>query len=72
MSASAPTLTKTWQVGRYTATLTVPPLAAGVLHAVIDWAPHVPNDLTPAELETYRRGRNAAFAELGLPALVID
>lgn len=72
MSAVAPALTKTWAVGRYTATLTVPPLAAGVMHAVIDWAPHIPKDLTAEELQAYRRGRDAAFRDLGLAALVVD
>lgn len=72
MSASAPALTRSWQVGRYTASLTVPPLAAGVVHAVIEWTPHTPNDLTADELQAYRRGRDAAFRDLGLAALVVD
>lgn len=72
MSAVAASLMRTWQVGRYTATLTVPPVTNGVLHACIEWLPHVPRDLTPSELEAYRLGRDRAFAELGLRALVIE
>lgn len=72
MSAAAPALTRSWQVGRYVATLTVPPLDGGVLHGVIDWAPHVPNDLTPEEVQAYRRGRAAAFQALGLSALIVE
>lgn len=72
MSAQAPSLTRSWQVGRYTATLTVPPLAQGVMHAVIEWEPHCPKDLTADEQQAYRRGRDAAFRELGLAALVVD
>lgn len=72
MSAQAAALSKSWQCGRYTATLTVPPVANGVLHASIEWFPHMPRDLTPEELEAYRAGRNAAFKALGLSALVIE
>lgn len=72
MSASAPALTKTWAVGRYTATLTVPPLNAGLVHAVIDWEPVIPDDLTPDELKAYRRGCVEAFTELGLLPVIVD
>jgi hypothetical protein len=51
---------RTWTVGRYTATLTLPPLAAGVVQAVLEWTPHIPDDLTPDELSAYRQGRDAA------------
>ncbi|MFO1226553.1 hypothetical protein [Roseateles sp.] len=72
MSATAAALSRTWQVGRYRATLTVPPVAKGVLHACIEWLPHTPGDLTPEELEAYRLGRDRAFRELGLSALVVE
>jgi len=72
VSAHAPALTRSWQVGRYRATLTMPPVTNGVLHACIEWQPSVPRDLTPGELEAYRLGRDRAFAELGLSAVVID
>jgi len=73
MSAQAAALSRTWKVGaRYVATLTVPPVANGVLHASIEWLPHVPRDLTPEELEAYRLGRDRAFRELGLTALVVE
>ena len=70
MSAQAAALSRTWQVGRYTATLTVPPLVSGVVHAVIEWEPRVPNDLNVSEVQAYRTGLMAAFAELGLGAVV--
>lgn len=72
MSARAPSLVRTWSVGRYTATLTVPPLERGVVHAVIEWEPHCPKDLTADEQRAYRYGRDAAFRELGLEALVVE
>ena len=65
MSAEASSITRSWRVGRYTATLTVPRTKPGHLaSAVIDWTPHVPQRLTDDELATYRRGRNAAVASL--------
>lgn len=73
MSAQAAALSRTWKVGaRYVATLTVPPVANGVLHACIEWAPHTPGDLTPDELEAYKLGRDRAFRELGLTALIVE
>lgn len=73
MSASPPALVKTWSVGRYEVTLTVQrPIAGGITHALVEWSPHQPDDLTVQELEQYRAGRNAAFAELGLLAAVLD
>lgn len=73
MSASAPALVKTWSVGRYTVTFTVQQLVAGgITNALVEWAPHQPTDLTAKELAQYRAGRDAAIAELGLSALVMD
>jgi hypothetical protein len=73
MSAEAAALSRTWSVGRYTVTLTVPPLRpAGVLNAVVEWSPSVPAKLTPDELEQYRAGRDDAIRALGVRALVVD
>lgn len=77
MSAQAATLTRSWAVGAFTATMTVPkPKLGQVASAVIEWSPHVPQRLTDDELATYRRGLNAAVAELsaelGVTAAVID
>lgn len=72
MSAQSAALSRTWRVGRYRATLTVPPVANGVLHACIEWQPHTPSDLTAEELEAYRLGRDRAFRELGLSALIVE
>lgn len=73
MSASAPALVRSWRVGNRTATLTVSqPGASGQRAAVIEWLPDQPRSLSPAELDEYRRGRNAAFKALGLSALIIE
>lgn len=63
MSASSAALIKTWSVGRYTVTLTVPRSADGVFAGNVEWFPHLPNDLTADEMEAYSRGRDAALAE---------
>lgn len=54
-------------------TLTVQQFIAGaVTHAVVEWSPQQPSGLTAQELAQYRNGRDAALAELGLAALVLD
>lgn len=73
MSAQPAALSRTWKVGkRYVATLTVPPVENGVLHACIEWQPHTPRDLNTDELKEYRLGRDRAFRELGLTALIVE
>ena len=73
MSAST-FIVKTWTVGRYTVTMTLPAIRQGAFKVLVEWAPHFPppHSLTRAEAEEYRRGRNAALAELGIPALILD
>ena len=71
--AEAAAFTRSWRVGRYTATLTVPtPRPGKVASAVIDWEPHVPTALTREEREQYRAGRDAAIRSLGINAVVIE
>lgn len=73
MSAERAALTHSWQVGAFTATLTVQHLHPGrAAAAIVEWAPHLPTALTPAELNDYRKGRDIALQALGLPALVVD
>lgn len=77
MSAESAAFVRSWQVGSYTATLTMPKHKPGaVASAVIEWTPHVPAKLTPDETAQYRAGRAAAFAELsqrlGLRIGVVD
>ncbi len=60
MSASA-AFTRTWPVGRFTCTLSLPAEAAGALALSVEWAPDVPERLTAVELDAYRQGRNAAL-----------
>jgi hypothetical protein len=67
MSAEAVAVSRTFQVGRYTATVSLPRLPVGGTGcAVIGWSPCMPDRLSPAELEQYRRGRDAAIHALGL------
>lgn len=73
MSASPPALVRSWRVGKRTATLMVSePGPDGQRSAVIEWDGDTPTNLSPAELNEYRRGRDAAFKALGLNALVIE
>jgi len=62
MSAEA-ALVHTWRVGRWTVTLSMPPLAlGGVRHAVCEWEPCVPGrPLTESERREYDAGLSAAM-----------
>lgn len=75
MSASA-AFTRTWPVGRYTCTLSLPADAAGAVSIDVEWHPAMPERLTAAELEQYRRGRNDAVtawaAAVGTRVAVVD
>ena len=75
MSAST-MFVRSWRVGKYTATLTMPAEAAGVTGLSIEWQPNVPSKLTAAELAAYRRGRNEALqawaAASGRPVAILD
>ena len=65
MSAEAAVLSRSWRVGRWTATLTLPAVKPGTfVNAVVEWTPELPNHLTPAEMKAYRVGRDTAVAEL--------
>jgi len=77
VSAERAMLSRSWRVGRYTATLTVPPPRRGqIASAVIEWEPKVPGHLTEAELDQYRNGRDGALADLagalGITAAVVE
>ncbi|HWH74540.1 MAG TPA: hypothetical protein VNV16_09810, partial [Methylibium sp.] len=66
-----------WQVGRYTATLTVArPQPGQAMHATVEWAPGLPAALSALELQAYRAGRAIAVAELskslGITVAVVD
>ncbi len=65
MSAEPAVFVRSWRVGRWTCTLTVPQATRGVVRsAVTEWAPSFPTELSPEERAQYRAGRNAALAEL--------
>ena len=73
MSAQAAAMSRSWSVGNFTATLTVPKAEPGkVASAVIEWSPTVPTGLTAEELERYRAGRDEAIRALGLKAVVVE
>ena len=77
MSAEAPTLTRSWKVGKRTVTMTVPPVVRGQARCMaMEWSPSMPRRLTKRELREYRIGRDAAVVELaeqtGLRALVVE
>ena len=58
-------LVRTWRVGRRTVTATMPqPRRGQVRHTVMEWSPDQPRRLSQREWKQYRKGRDAAFAEL--------
>ena len=75
MSAST-MFVRSWPVGRYRCTLTLPAQAEGVTGLSVEWQPRVPKRLTEAELAAYRRGRNEALqawaAASGRPVAILD
>ena len=77
MSAQAPALSRSWSVGRFTATLTIArPEPGRLAAAVVEWVPACPDRLTRSELADYTRGRNVAIRELseslGVRTLLLD
>jgi len=78
MSAEAAALARTWSVGRWRVTLTVPSAQLGqVRQAVFEWSPSLPTRmLTKSEMRQYRAGRDRAIGELavalGGPALLLE
>ncbi len=63
MSAAAG-ISRSWSVGRYTVTMTIPRSGSGLLAATVEWDPRLPKRLTEAELQQYRAGRDAALADM--------
>jgi hypothetical protein len=78
MAAEAASLARTWPVGRWTVTLTMPPRApGGHQFASCEWLPKMPDrPLTAGEMHQYRVGRDRAVAELaqalGISALILE
>lgn len=73
MSAESAAMSHSWRVGKYTVAMTVPKPRPGTVASVcIEWELHVPQRLTPDEIEQYRAGRDATVAALGLTAMVVD
>jgi hypothetical protein len=65
MSAEAAFATRSWKVGRYTCTLTVPRIRFGeVMHATCDWSPEQPQRLSAKEAAEYRRSFAKAMVEI--------
>jgi hypothetical protein len=70
-------LSRTFQVGERTVTLTIPrPTKGRAVSVACEWSPDVPVRLSPMEWREYVAGRTAALAEvaaeLGLHVAVID
>ncbi|MDP9124023.1 MAG: hypothetical protein M3N82_05410 [Pseudomonadota bacterium] len=78
MSAEAAALARTWSVGRWTVTVTLPEVAPGQMrHAVLEWSPAMPTrPLSKSQMRQYRRGRDRALGELAAalvgPALLLE
>ncbi len=65
MTAESAAIMRTWRVGKRKVTMTAPQVRIGqVGMATIEWAPDMPRRLSRRELKQYRKGRDAAFAEL--------
>ncbi len=70
-------LVRTWRVGKRKVTVTVPQIRTGqVLYAAFEWTPNMPRRLSRREWRQYRKGRDAAFAdlfaELGIRGLLCE
>ncbi len=70
-------MVRTWRVGKRRVTLTAPQIQTGqVLHAAFEWTPDMPRRLSRREWKQYRKGRDAAFAdlfaELGIRGLLCE
>ncbi len=65
MTGEAAALVRTWRVGKRKCTRTVPRTRPGeVYSAAIEWHPDLPRRLSRREWRQYRKGRDAAFADL--------
>ncbi len=65
MPGESAAMTRTWRVGKRTVTATLPRARSGqVAHAAFEWHPDMPRRLSRREWKQYRKGRDAAFAEL--------
>lgn len=64
----------TWRVGRWTVTLSMPPIAPGVIHnAVCEWDPAMPSrPLTASEQQQYQQGLQQAIRAIAAKAAVVD
>ena len=57
MTAEAAAMTRTWRVGRWKVTATVPQIRAGqVASAAIEWHPDMPRKLSPANGVSTKQG----------------
>jgi hypothetical protein len=66
MTAEAAALVRSFRVGPYTCTLTIPrPRVGEALCMAAEWSPEPPRRLSRKWWAQYRAGRNAALAELG-------
>ncbi len=65
MPGEAVAMMRTWRVGKRRVTMTAPQIRIGeVYSAAIEWHPDLPRRLSRREWRQYRKGRDAAFADL--------
>ena len=65
MSAESPALVATFAVGHRRVTLTIPtPRRGAIVCMTCEWSPDLPHRLNRREMRQYRRGRDAAVADL--------
>lgn len=77
MSGDTAVAVRSWCVGPYTVTMTIPrPRPGRAINALVEWEPSEPSKLSPDEWSEYRAGRNHALAllaaELGIDVAVLD
>ncbi|RDD61462.1 hypothetical protein [Ferruginivarius sediminum] len=65
MTAEQPAIVRTFRVGKRTVTLSVEtPRRGEVANMICEWSPDRPRRLSRKEWREYRRGRDAALADL--------
>ena len=65
MSGEAPALVRSFRVGPYRCTITLPQFERGAVKCfVVEWSPSVPRRLSAKQMRQYQQGRDSAMAEL--------
>jgi hypothetical protein len=65
MSAQAAAVVRSFRVGKWTCTITLPRIERGAVFTISsEWSPSMPGRLSADEMRQYRAGRDQALAEL--------